>query len=70
MPIYEYRCEACGLVFERIVFGSSPRVSCPACGAENVERKPSSFGIGGAARSASGGSSCSGCSRSSCAGCH
>lgn len=70
MPIYEYRCESCGLVFERIVFASSPRVSCPSCGAENVERQPSSFGIGGAARSASGGSSCAGCSRGSCAGCH
>lgn len=69
VPIYEYQCQACGLAFERLVFSTSPRVSCPSCGAEDVKRTPSTFGIGGSAKGTSSGASCSGCSRSSCAGC-
>ena len=33
MPIYEYRCEACGEVTEVIQrFGDAPLVLCPRCG--------------------------------------
>ena len=69
VPIYEYRCQACGRAFEMLVFSTSPRVSCPSCGAVDVKRTPSTFGIGGSAKGTSSGASCSGCSRSSCAGC-
>jgi putative FmdB family regulatory protein len=69
VPIYEYRCQACGRAFEMLVFSTSPRVSCPSCGADDVKRTPSTFGIGGSAKGTSSGASCSGCSRSSCAGC-
>jgi putative FmdB family regulatory protein len=70
MPIYEYRCEHCDLLFEKIVFGSSTRIACPACGAEHVERQPSVFGIGGSERGTNAHANCGGCKRSSCAGCH
>jgi len=62
MPIYEYRCRACGERFEKIVMGASARPACPACESRKVERLPSAFGIGG------GG--CSGCKRGSCSTCH
>jgi putative FmdB family regulatory protein len=47
MPIYEYRCSACGHRFEFLL----PRhdaiaPGCPACGTESVERVPSVFAVG------------------------
>ncbi|MFB3853817.1 MAG: zinc ribbon domain-containing protein [Vicinamibacterales bacterium] len=70
MPIYEYRCQDCHSVFETIVFSSSAKVACPGCGAERVERQPSTFGIAGTGRPTSGGAGCGGCKKTSCAGCH
>jgi putative FmdB family regulatory protein len=33
MPLYEYQCDACGVVFERIQKFSDPPVeACPTCG--------------------------------------
>jgi putative FmdB family regulatory protein len=33
MPMYEYQCEACGLVFEaRQKFSDAPLAECRACG--------------------------------------
>jgi len=69
MPIYEYRCQDCGTVFETILFSTPTHVTCPACHAENVERQPSAFAIAGSPGRTSAGASCSGCRRSSCAGC-
>jgi putative FmdB family regulatory protein len=35
MPLYEYRCEACGQSEEKLESLSAPEVhACPACGAE------------------------------------
>lgn len=72
MPIYEYQCRACGADFEKIVRSSNQRVECPACGARDVQRTPSTFGIGGTGKSASvsGGGGCAGCSGGACATCH
>jgi putative FmdB family regulatory protein len=39
MPIYEYRCIACGVKYEKIVFktdGQSP--PCPHCASPEVEK--------------------------------
>jgi putative FmdB family regulatory protein len=39
MPIYEYRCTACGERFEEFLkLSTSPAPPCPKCGAEGVER--------------------------------
>ena len=44
MPIYEYRCRACGRGFERLVTGDSP-VACPGCQSGEVSRLLSMFGV-------------------------
>jgi putative FmdB family regulatory protein len=37
MPLYDYRCQACGASFERLVHaGSVP--SCPHCGSTELQR--------------------------------
>jgi putative FmdB family regulatory protein len=37
MPIFEYRCRACGKEFEQLVLkGTTP--ACPACQGEDLER--------------------------------
>ncbi len=39
MPLYEYKCSACGHRFERIVkFSDPPLKSCPHCGKDAVEQ--------------------------------
>ncbi|MCF8063298.1 MAG: zinc ribbon domain-containing protein [Deltaproteobacteria bacterium] len=48
MPIYEYRCDACGEVFEQLVFASDKDepVECPSCGRRKTKRQLSSFSCG------------------------
>jgi putative FmdB family regulatory protein len=44
MPIYEYRCTACEERFEELVSASAKAAPpCPACGAEDAERRFSMF---------------------------
>ncbi len=31
MPIYEYKCEECGHVFEELIFHESATMECPKC---------------------------------------
>jgi putative FmdB family regulatory protein len=39
MPIYEYRCEACGAVSEYLVgLGDDERIQCKVCGASGMNR--------------------------------
>jgi putative FmdB family regulatory protein len=46
MPLYEYRCDACGHVFERIQKFSDPPVEvCPNCGERKVQKLLSSPAI-------------------------
>ncbi len=65
MPIYEYRCSACGEKFEKLVrTTSSPlEVRCPNCNADKVDRQVSVFGFSagsgiGSYASYGGGSGC------------
>ncbi|HXG03397.1 MAG TPA: zinc ribbon domain-containing protein [Candidatus Binatia bacterium] len=65
MPIYEYRCAACGHDFERYVPSGTTTVACPTCRSEDVTRKLSvvAFKTGGGlagAASPSGGGCCGG----------
>jgi putative FmdB family regulatory protein len=40
MPIYEFECEECGVVFEELLPRSdSPLPACPGCGAEGSGRR-------------------------------
>jgi len=45
MPIYEYRCDACGERFEKLrrMQDSDQGVACPRCASEEIERLLSSF---------------------------
>jgi putative FmdB family regulatory protein len=38
MPLYEYRCSACGHEFEHLVLRAKERVLCPSCGGADLER--------------------------------
>jgi putative FmdB family regulatory protein len=68
MPIYEYRCRACGAAFERFV-QRGQEAACPACHSSEVTRLLSLFGFkSGAGFVASTGGGC-GCGRGGC-GCH
>ena len=39
MPIYEYQCEKCRSIFERITFSrDEEEIQCPECGKTEVSR--------------------------------
>ena len=55
MPIYEYRCRECGELTEALVrMGGKADVACSKCGSKKVERKFSTFGMGGSSSGDSG----------------
>jgi putative FmdB family regulatory protein len=65
MPIYEYRCEDCGHVFEEFVrFGEDLELKCPECGSTQVRKAFSVFGTGGASASSSNAQSAAACAPS------
>jgi putative FmdB family regulatory protein len=39
MPVYEYRCAACGVDFERYLTTGGAAVACPSCASGDVRRK-------------------------------
>ncbi|HSO67938.1 MAG TPA: zinc ribbon domain-containing protein [Desulfatirhabdiaceae bacterium] len=42
MPIYEYECQVCECVFEKLVFkGEEESVTCPSCGQKQVKKQVS-----------------------------
>jgi putative FmdB family regulatory protein len=45
MPIYEYKCLACGQQFELVILRASQPIACTACSSESVERLLSSFAV-------------------------
>ena len=47
MPIYEYKCDDCGLKFEELVYSDAGKVICHKCGSENAERLLSGFATSG-----------------------
>ncbi len=59
MPIFEFECLECGVIFERLLrkAGAVSDVSCPVCGSRRVDERLSTFaslvktGSGGSDRS-------------------
>ena len=44
MPIFEFVCKDCELIFEELIFGfKTEGVFCPSCGSEQVRKKMSTF---------------------------
>lgn len=50
MPLYEYRCEPCGHLFETLVRSSSDVPHCPQCGGTELAKQ---FSVPAAAQSGS-----------------
>lgn len=46
MPIFDFECQSCGNVFEKLVLKSdAPTPGCTACGAANVQKMVSAPGF-------------------------
>ncbi|WP_029896710.1 FmdB family zinc ribbon protein [Desulfohalovibrio reitneri] len=76
MPIFEYKCAACGREFEELVFGDQAP-ACPDCASHDTKKLMSSCrhkhgggssGLDFTPPTGSGGG-CSGCSGGSCSTC-
>jgi putative FmdB family regulatory protein len=61
MPIFEYRCEACGHKFEAILFGAQTP-ECPQCHTDKLEKQLSTFAVSKGSAS----SPAAGCGQSNC----
>jgi len=77
MPIYEYECCGCQVIFEKLVFRSDEAIRCDACGCPDVHRVMSVCGFksggdkdGASSRMGSSSSACGGCSGGNCSTCH
>jgi putative FmdB family regulatory protein len=48
MPLYEFRCNTCGNVFEQLIFSSDKeeKLTCPSCGQSDASRLMSLFSSG------------------------
>lgn len=60
MPIYEYRCEDCGVTFDMFVRSiSAPiTVECPQCHSRHCKKHFSTFGMVGSGSGPLGATSC------------
>jgi putative FmdB family regulatory protein len=71
MPLYEYVCTDCQRAFERYVRAWGDAVACDACQSGNVEKKLSTFAMGGLSSAGPGPSmSGGGCCGGGGCGCH
>ena len=75
MRFYDFRCNACGHVFEELVESGEDTVACPTCAVPGATRQLSAFAIGrgegrpsGASREAPPAGTCfgGGCSGGMC----
>ncbi len=61
MPIFEYRCEKCGDVFDHFFRSleeeSRFSMACPRCGSDRLRKLVSAFGLGSGAGDSGGCSS-------------
>jgi putative FmdB family regulatory protein len=39
MPIYDYECKVCEVIFDKLVKFDDPTPNCPECGSDNVQKK-------------------------------
>ena len=43
MPIFEFKCSACGSEFEKLVKNSESTAECPSCHSTDLQKKLSTF---------------------------
>lgn len=57
MPMYEYRCAECGLIYEQLkrMSEADTDLICPNCKSEEVQRMVSACSIGGGCGPSGGG---------------
>jgi putative FmdB family regulatory protein len=73
MPIYEYKCNKCGHIFETLVLGKREPDKCESCESDNINKLMSACGFlsknssGETISASAGSSSCGDCSSTSCA---
>jgi len=77
MPVYDYKCQKCGKVFEKFLrtLSAADSVTCEKCGSARVKKLVSCCAISSGAKGESSGSSksshsCGSCSSHSCGTCH
>lgn len=60
MPIYDYRCQQCQAVFERLVsYSKAGEVACPQCGHMYAQRRVSKIAVRTSGSSENADASCS-----------
>jgi putative FmdB family regulatory protein len=77
MPVYDYKCQKCGKVFEKFIrsLSAAAEVKCEKCGSAKVKKMVTCCAIssGGKSENASSSKSshsCGSCSGSHCSTCH
>jgi putative FmdB family regulatory protein len=51
VPLYDFKCRACGHEFEGLVLPARTPPACPACKGQDLERLVSSFAVNSEERS-------------------
>jgi len=76
MPLYEYTCPDCEIVFDvlRSASQADAPIACPRCTGLEARRKLSRFaamskGNGGESRAVAGSGGCAGCTATTCSTC-
>ena len=60
MPLYEYECQDCLIVYEQLrrMSEADEGLECPECHSTHIERQLSTFACSGGATAGSGGGGC------------
>ncbi|MBI5868543.1 MAG: zinc ribbon domain-containing protein [candidate division Zixibacteria bacterium] len=66
MPIFSYRCESCGKMFDELIFSAAAEksLSCPSCGGTSLKRQLAPFAVGKSSPAAE-----PGCGQGRCSSC-
>jgi len=72
MPIYEFKCSACGKEFEEIITSKDNSISCPGCDSLDVNKLMSACSFkseGGSSAQTASASGCASCASKNCGSC-
>ncbi|MBI4744106.1 MAG: zinc ribbon domain-containing protein [Actinobacteria bacterium] len=71
MPVYEYKCKACGKVFDVLTSFNNldKKAACEFCGSKRTVKLISGFAFKSEGKMSSSSKSCTTCSATSCSTC-